>query len=30
MDPEWAFSGAPAPVTVPIHALAAATHLGLV
>ncbi len=28
-DPEWAISGAPAPVTVPVDAAAAAAHLGL-
>jgi threonine synthase len=28
-DPEWAISGAPAPVTVPVDAAAAATQLGL-
>ncbi len=29
-DPEWAIAGAPAPVTVPIDAAAAAEKLGLV
>ena len=29
-DPEWAIAGAPAPVTVPIDARAAALQLGLV
>jgi threonine synthase len=28
-DPEWAISGAPAPVTIPVDAAAAATQLGL-
>jgi threonine synthase len=28
-DPEWAISGAPAPVTIPVDAAAAAAHLGL-
>jgi len=28
-DPEWAIAGAPAPVTVPIDAAAAAEKLGL-
>jgi threonine synthase len=28
-DPEWAISGAPQPITVPIDAVAAATALGL-
>jgi threonine synthase len=28
-DPEWAISGAPAPVTVPVDAAAAAAQLGL-
>ncbi len=28
-DPEWAISAAPAPVTVPVDASAAAAHLGL-
>ena len=28
-DPEWAISGAPAPVTVPVDAAAAASQLGL-
>jgi threonine synthase len=28
-DPEWAISGAPKPVTVPVDAAAAAAHLGL-
>jgi threonine synthase len=28
-DPDWAISGAPAPVTVPVDAAAAATQLGL-
>ena len=28
-DPEWAISGAPAPVTIPIDATAAASELGL-
>jgi threonine synthase len=28
-DPEWAISGAPAPVTIPVDAHAAATELGL-
>ena len=28
-DPEWAISAAPAPVTVPVDAAAAASHLGL-
>jgi threonine synthase len=28
-DPEWAISGAPAPLTVPVDAAAAAAHLGL-
>jgi threonine synthase len=28
-DPEWAISGAPAPVTVPVDAAAAASRLGL-
>jgi threonine synthase len=29
-DPEWAIAGAPAPITVPIDARAAAVQLGLV
>jgi threonine synthase len=29
-DPEWAISGAPKPITVPIDSHAAAAHLGLV
>ena len=29
-DPEWAISGAPAPVTIPVDAAAAAAELGLV
>jgi threonine synthase len=29
-DPEWAISGAPAPVTIPVDAAAAAAQLGLV
>ena len=28
-DPEWAISGAPAPITIPVDAAAAATQLGL-
>ncbi|MCW2528213.1 MAG: thrC2, partial [Pseudonocardiales bacterium] len=28
-DPEWAISAAPAPVTVPVDAAAAASYLGL-
>ena len=28
-DPEWAISGAPAPVTVPVDAAVAAAQLGL-
>ncbi|MDT4892067.1 MAG: threonine synthase [Pseudonocardiales bacterium] len=28
-DPEWAISGAPKPITVPVDAAAAAAHLGL-
>ncbi len=28
-DPEWAISGAPKPITVPVDGLAAAVHLGL-
>jgi threonine synthase len=28
-DPDWAIAGAPAPITVPVDALAAATALGL-
>jgi threonine synthase len=28
-DPEWAIAGAPAPVTIPVDALAAAAQLGL-
>jgi threonine synthase len=28
-DPEWAISGAPAPLTIPVDAAAAAAHLGL-
>ncbi len=28
-DPEWAISGAPTPVTVPVDGLAAASELGL-
>jgi threonine synthase len=28
-DPEWAIAGAPAPVTVPVDAAAAAVQLGL-
>ena len=28
-DPEWAISGAPAPVTIPVDAAAAAAQLGL-
>jgi threonine synthase len=28
-DPDWAISGAPKPITVPVDAHAAATHLGL-
>ena len=29
-DPDWAISGAPAPVTIPVDATAAAESLGLV
>ena len=28
-DPDWAISGAPAPVTIPVDAAAAAAQLGL-
>jgi threonine synthase len=28
-DPEWAISGAPKPITVPVDGYAAAAHLGL-
>jgi threonine synthase len=28
-DPEWAIAGAPAPVTIPVDAAAAAAQLGL-
>ena len=28
-DPEWAISGAPAPVTIPVDGNAAAVQLGL-
>ncbi|MEO9138960.1 MAG: pyridoxal-phosphate dependent enzyme, partial [Jatrophihabitans sp.] len=28
-DPDWAISGAPKPITVPVDAHAAAVHLGL-
>ena len=28
-DPDWAIAGAPAPVTVPVDAAAAAAQLGL-
>ena len=28
-DPDWAISGAPKPITVPVDSHAAASHLGL-